>query len=138
MKAINKSQIVYTDGSCTPTNPGPGGWAFVLLDYDKYEREYHVSGGENYSTNNRMELQAVISALEFCNNTADFSIYSDSMYVINCAQKKWKRKKNIDMWIEYDKFSKGKNIVWVKVKAHNGDKYNEIVDILAKQEARNK
>ena len=93
--------IVYTDGSCAPTNPGPGGWAFVLIDYE--EHEWHVSGGEKHSTNNRMELTAVIQALDFSPKIKKYLIYSDSMYVINCAKGKWARKKNKDLWKEYDK-----------------------------------
>ena len=127
------SQItVYTDGSCAPTNPGKGGWAFVILDYK--DCEWQVSGSEKWSTNNRMELQAVISALEFAYDEDDFIIYSDSMYVINCAKGIWKRKKNTDMWEKYKKISENKKINWIWVKGHNGDKYNEIVDKLAKKE----
>jgi len=129
-------QIIYTDGSCIP-NPGPGGWAFVALS-GVNNKEYHVSGGEDKSTNNRMELTAVIEALEFHDGTIDFLIHSDSMYVINCAKCKWVRKKNTDLWKKYDNVSKNKSIEWLWVKAHNGDKYNEIVDTLAKKEARRK
>lgn len=127
------THIIYTDGSCIP-NPGPGGWAFIVINYDG--REWHVSGGEKESTNNRMELQAVISALLFTHDKKKYIIYSDSMYVINCAQGKWSRKKNKDMWKEYDQASQGKKIEWIWVKGHNGDKYNEIVDRLAKQEVK--
>ena len=131
----NKVQIVYTDGSCIP-NPGPGGWAFVVLDYQGYE--WHVSGGEDYSTNNQMELQAVIEALEFTPDMKYYKIYSDSMYVIKCAKGTWARKKNIDRWLEYDRVSKGKIIEWKWVKGHSGNEYNEIVDYSAKMEAKNK
>lgn len=130
-------KIIYTDGSCMP-NPGPGGWAFVVLpnDYDPNPIEFHISGGERCTTNNRMELTAVIEALEFDNDQKDYLIYSDSMYVINCAKGKWKRKKNIDIWKKYENASKGKNIDWVWVKGHSNNKYNEIVDELAKHEAK--
>jgi ribonuclease HI len=129
----SESQIIYTDGSSIP-NPGEGGWAFVALNYK--EREWHVSGGEISTTNNKMELQAVIEALIFTRDKKEYTIYSDSMYVINCAKGKWARKKNKDRWAQYDKVSSGKIITWMWVKAHNGDKYNEIVDSLAKQEAK--
>ena len=124
------SQIIYTDGSSIP-NPGPGGWGFVALDYDN--QEWHVSGGEDHTTNNRMELRAVIEALNFTHDEKKYKIYSDSMYVINCAKGKWARKKNNDMWKEYDDASSGKFIEWVWVKGHSGDKYNEIVDFLGKK-----
>jgi ribonuclease HI len=132
-------QVIYTDGSCMP-NPGPGGWGFVALPCcnDKEPIEWHVSGGEDKSTNNRMELTAVIESLDFSNNTDYYRIHSDSMYVINCAKGIWSRKKNTDLWDIYEKVSKNKKIEWVWVKAHNGDKYNEIVDDLAKKEAKNK
>jgi ribonuclease HI len=96
---------------------------------------------ENYSfnnlqtTNNKMELTAVIEALKMYSQNINFHIFSDSLYVINCAQGKWKRKANLDFWGEYDKVSRGKNIIFEWVKGHNGDKYNEMVDKLAKKGA---
>ena len=125
------NSTIYTDGSCIP-NPGPGGWAFVCFNETE---EFHISGGEDKTTNNRMELSAVIEALKFNDKRETYCIYSDSMYVINCAKGVWARKKNIDLWQKYDKVSKNKIIEWVWVRAHNGDKYNEIVDKLAKEEA---
>lgn len=132
------SLVIYTDGSCMP-NPGPGGWAFIVLaDYEnEIPTEWHVSGGDAQTTNNRMELMAVIEALNFIQRKKCI-IYSDSKYVINCAKGKWKRKNNIDLWEEYDKASKGVQIEWVWVKGHSGDQYNEIVDQLAKQEVEKK
>jgi ribonuclease HI len=133
------TQIIYTDGSCIP-NPGPGGWAFCgLVDSnDEKSYEWHVSGGETQSTNNRMELTAVIEALNFFVKKKSFHIYSDSQYVIKCANGQYTRKKNMDLWKKYDISSNQKNIKWTWVKGHNNDKYNEIVDFLAKQEAKNK
>ena len=128
-------QTIYTDGSCIG-NPGPGGWAFVILKNNNCPHEWHVSGGEINTTNNRMELMAVIQSLEFTYYDKEYIIFSDSMYVINCASGKWARKKNLDLWKEYDKISVGKNIKWNWVRGHNGNKYNEIVDFLAKQEAK--
>lgn len=120
---------IYTDGSCMP-NPGPGGWGFISL---QPSAEYHVSGGEAKSTNNRMELVAVIEAIDFHPDYKELTIYSDSLLTINCAQGLWKRKKNRDLWAEFDQVSKGKKITFKKVKAHNGDHYNELVDKLAKR-----
>ena len=128
------SQVIYTDGSCIP-NPGPGGYGFVVLPTKKDPIEWHVSGGEkNITTNNRMELTAVIEALIFCHDRKNIVIYSDSTYVINCAKGKWKRKKNVDLWEKYNTVSKDKNINWIWVKGHSNDHYNEIVDALAKKE----
>ena len=120
---------IYTDGSCMD---GYGGWAYCLLE-DGYE--LCVSGGETDTTNNRMEMMAVIEALRDISD-GNYTIYSDSMLVINCSQGKWKRKANLDLWSKYDVVSKGKKISWIWVKGHNGDKYNEIVDKLAKTEAK--
>jgi ribonuclease HI len=137
MSQKSHKQVLYTDGSCIP-NPGPGGWAFVALPnpLDESPIEWHVSGGDPKSTNNRMELQAVIEALMFCHDKKEYIIYSDSQYVIKCAKGIYARKKNTDIWTNYDKVSKGKVIEWEWVKGHSGDKYNEIVDHLAKQEAK--
>lgn len=123
---------IYTDGSCIG-NPGPGGWAFYVID--EKDGDYCMSGKENHSTNNRMELKAVIEALETL-SSGSYTIYSDSQLVINCAQGKWKRKKNLDLWSEYEKVKNGKHLNWIWVKGHNGDKYNEIVDSMAQYEAR--
>jgi ribonuclease HI len=133
------TQTIYTDGSSIP-NPGPGGWAFCALtdSSDNSPYEWHVSGGEPHSTNNRMELTAVIEALNFFPNKKKFHIYSDSQYVIKCATGEYARKKNTDLWKEYEISSHGKKIKWTWVKGHSNDKYNEIVDVLAKQEAKTK
>lgn len=122
---------IYTDGSCCP-NPGKGGWGAVILFGDI---ELHLSGSKDNTTNNCMELMAVIEAIKCLENRYEkLDIYSDSTYVINCAKGKWKRAKNVELWKEYDKVSAGKDICWYWVKGHNGDYYNEIVDKLAKCE----
>lgn len=126
----SSTTIVYTDGSCNP-NPGRGGWAHLTLSSDEDPREWHVYGGESDTTNNRMELTAVIEALRFHPDKKDFVIYTDSQLTMKCAEGEWKRNKNLDLWEEYDKVSKGKKITFKKVKAHSGDKYNELVDKLA-------
>lgn len=123
-----KSAIVYTDGSCSP-NPGPGGWGFISINPDG---DFHVNGGDKYSTNNRMELMAIIEALQFHASAETVIIHSDSLLSINCAKGIWRRKKNKDLWKVYDLVSKNIQITWVKVKAHSGDKYNDLVDKLAK------
>lgn len=135
--SINYQQIIYTDGSCIP-NPGIGGWAFIILSckYDNNPIEWHISGGNEKTTNNRMELTAVIEALDFTHDKISYIIYSDSMYVINCAKGKWTRKKNIDLWKKYENVSKNKKIEWIWVKGHSNNMYNDLVDKLAKNEAK--
>jgi len=120
---------IYTDGSCSP-NPGPGGWGFISFN-DNYI--WYVNGYEENTTNNRMELQAVVEAIKFNSFAEKLTIYSDSQLTINCAMGIFARKKNQDLWKEYDIQTKNKIIEWIKVKAHNGDFYNEQVDQLAKK-----
>jgi len=125
--------ILFTDGSCLKNPGGPGGWAFIFIDKD---REIHMSDGEKSTTNNKMELQAVIEGLRFIKSKEKCKIYSDSLYVINCATGKWKRKANLDLWNEYEKVSFDKNIEFEWVKGHSGNEYNEKVDKMALNEAR--
>src|SRR6056300_1299748 len=109
---------IYTDGSCLG-NPGTGGWAFIILENEDIE----VIGynGEHNTTNNRMELEAVIQALTYLEKN-ECKLYTDSQWVLNCAIGKWKRKANLDLWERYNKISKNIKIEWEWVKAHNGDK----------------
>jgi len=124
---------VYTDGSCLKNPGGKGGWAFCVVNgNNKYTC---VSGSTLSSTNNRMELQAVIEALHFI-SAKEICIHSDSMLTINCATGKWRRKANLDLWKEFDKYIIFHNVKWQWVKAHNGNKYNEIVDTLARDTAK--
>ncbi len=119
--------IAYTDGSCSP-NPGPGGWAYI------YNEKTFNSGADKNTTNNRMELMAVIECLKYheqVNMGRELTIHSDSQLVINCAQRLWKRNLNLDLWAIFDSFKT--KINWVKVKAHSGDKYNSMVDNLANE-----
>lgn len=122
---------IYTDGSCVP-NPGPGGWAFTLLEHDE---QWSMSGSHPSSTNNRMELQAVIESLEFAQGN-EYVLYTDSQLTMKCAIGEWKRKSNLDLWTNFDSALRGRKIHWKWVKAHNGDKYNELVDDLARYEAK--
>lgn len=125
--------IIYTDGSCLSNPDGPSGWAFHLQEDGEI---WIVSGGESCSTNNRMEMKAVIEALKFSNKRY-CEINTDSKLVINCSQNIWKRNKNLDLWREYDEVSMNKEIKWKWVKCHSGNEYNEIVDRLCREEAKN-
>lgn len=123
---------IYTDGSCLKNPNGPGGWAFccvmdTLLFCD--------AGSHPETTNNRMELQAVLEAISFMSKELTYVIHTDSQLTINCAIGKWSRKANLDLWSQYDKLSKEKQFEFKYVKAHNGDTYNELVDKLAKEQA---
>jgi len=119
---------IYTDGACS-VNPGIGGWGAVLIYESGVEKE--IYGSEIETTNNRMEITAVIKSLEELGDEQDIKIYSDSTYVINTITKNWKRNANNDLWDILDKLLSDKKVEWQWVKGHSGNKYNEIADKLA-------
>jgi ribonuclease HI len=123
--------IIFTDGSCLKNPKGPGGWAFSLIENGE---QWTLSGGESSTTNNRMELMAVIEALDFAQGN-EYIIHTDSELTMKCATGVYKRKANKDLWDEYDRALGSKKINWVWVKAHNGNPLNEYVDRLARKEA---
>lgn len=135
---------VYTDGSCLG-NPGKGGWAFLV------NNEVAISSRSGYSikaTNNQMELTAAIKAIEFLVNHKEMSIYTDSNYlkngitlwVTNWKKNNWKTAsknpvKNKELWERLDQLNYLKKIKWKWVKAHDTNKLNNEVDLLARQSA---
>lgn len=135
---------IFTDGACSG-NPGIGGWG-VLLRYKDIEKE--LSGGEQNTTNNRMELTAVIEALKALKTVCNITLYTDSKYVMcgitewleNWKRNGWKTAnkksdvKNVDLWQQLDELIKKHEIRWVWVKGHNGHTENERVDTLARNE----
>ena len=142
---MNKLIKIYTDGSSIG-NPGPGGYGIVMLTEDgKYKKEY--SQGFKMTTNNRMELLAVIIGLEnlkykHCN----VKIYTDSKYVSDAVDKGWlfdwekkdfKNKKNPDLWRRFLEIYKNHKIKFKWIKGHNNDFYNERCDFLANLAAKN-
>ncbi|MCP5267037.1 MAG: ribonuclease HI [Burkholderiaceae bacterium] len=131
---------IYTDGACKG-NPGPGGWG-VLMVSGEHRRELH--GGEPQTTNNRMELTAVIRALEAMNRAADLDIHTDSQYVqkgVTEWLRGWKAKgwrtaagkpvKNVDLWQSLDALLSDHRIRWHWVRGHAGHPGNERADALA-------
>lgn len=131
---------IYTDGSCLD-NPGPGGWGAVLK-YGQHELE--LSGGASDTTNNRMELMAVIEALKALKRTMNVVLYTDSKYVQqgitewihNWKRNGWKnanRKpvKNVDLWKELEAISQKHEVTWKWVRGHVGNVGNERVDVIA-------
>jgi ribonuclease HI len=140
-----KSVTIYTDGACSG-NPGPGGWGAILF-YGEHKKE--ISGGEPQTTNNRMELQGVISSLELLKEPCVVELYSDSKYVIDALEKGWakgwkkngwKRKTgpalNPDLWDKlltlYDKHTV--HLHWVK--GHANNPHNNRCDELAVAESK--
>ena len=134
--------IVYTDGACSG-NPGPGGWGAILMFKD-YKKE--ISGGSEDTTNNIMELTAVIEALKIVKYPCKIKIYSDSAYVVNAfnqgwiynwIKKGWKTAdktpvKNKELWEILYNFTKTHEIEFIKVKGHSDNKYNNRCDELAR------
>ena len=133
--------IIYTDGACSG-NPGPGGWGAVIFDKDNNQK--NISGNAKNTTNNRMELMAPIMALKKIKTNSEVIIYTDSTYVKNGITewiKKWTRNewknarkqpvKNKDLWIKLDNICLRHKVSWKWVKAHAGNKYNDLVDELA-------
>ena len=137
MKKVN----IYTDGACRG-NPGKGGWGAVLV-YGTIERE--LSGGEPLTTNNRMELSAVIAALSALKEPCEVTLTTDSQYVVNAIEKGWlanwqknnwrKSDKsevlNVDLWKKLLELLDTHKVGFVWVKGHNGHPYNERCDKLA-------
>lgn len=132
----------FTDGACRG-NPGPGGWG-VLLRFNDHEKR--LCGGEKETTNNRMELMAVIQALESLKRDCKVKVTSDSQYVlkgINEWMENWKKRgwktsakkpvKNVDLWQRLDKARECHIVEWVWVKGHSGHIENEVADELANQ-----
>ena len=122
--------IIYTDGAYSSSRD-QGGWAFVATEKDA-KLAFGFMGIEN-TTNNRMEIQAVIEACKWAINMSitEITIVTDSMYVIGAMSKNWSKKKNSDLWAELDLLVEKLNITWTHVKGHSGDKYNELCDALA-------
>ena len=123
--------VIHTDGACKG-NPGPGGWGAVI---EQTGGQVKLSGSEPQTTNNRMEMTAVIKGLEAVDASANVLISSDSTYVINTMTKGWKRKANQDLWDQLDRLVGSRNVSWRWVRGHNGDRGNELADALATKEA---
>lgn len=142
-----KKVVIYTDGACS-CNPGVGGWGAVLI----YKgREKRISGAESSTTNNRMELFAVISALECLKEPCEVTLYSDSAYTVNAFTNGWleswekdgwkkadkKQVLNADLWERLSALTKTHRVQFVKVKGHADNEYNNICDKLATDAIKN-
>ena len=125
---------IYTDGACLG-NPGPGGWGAVITG-DGRKRSVH--GSDPHTTNNRMEIMAVVESLRTIPDKSEVAVFSDSTYVINTMTKNWKRRKNKDLWDLLDQEVTSRDISWHWVKGHSGDLLNEEADRLAYGEATGK
>lgn len=138
--------VAYTDGACSP-NPGPGGWAAVVVVDG---REYELCGHEPHTTNQRMELMGAIQALRWLKTTTRVAIYSDSAYVVNCFRDRWyvrwqkngwknsqgKPVENRDLWETLTALAEQHEVIWHKVAGHAGVPLNERADRLATEAIR--
>ena len=140
---------IYTDGACIG-NPGPGGWAAVIIAENKKQELF---GGEKMTTNNRMEITAAIKSLEYCDlqeekrlSLKEIKIYTDSVYLkegITNWIKMWEKNnwktadkknvKNVDLWKKLQDLVKSKQIEWSWIKGHSGNPMNDLADKLAKE-----
>lgn len=138
---MTKHVEIYTDGACSG-NPGPGGWG-VLMRYNGHEKE--MCGGEDETTNNRMEMMAVIEALKALKKRSNVKLYTDSKYVMQGITEwmdGWKAKgwktaskkpvKNKDLWLVLDEGVQQHNVEFIWVKGHAGHPENERADELAR------
>ncbi len=141
-KSIKEVQI-YSDGACSG-NPGPGGWAAILL-YENAKKQ--IYGAEKETTNNRMELMAAIKGLNALKHSCKVELFTDSAYLHNAFSKGWleswqrrnwlradkKPVMNQDLWQELLRLSSIHDITWRKVKGHSDNKYNNECDVLARK-----
>ena len=141
-----KSVVLHCDGACSG-NPGPGGWAAIIED-EGVERV--ITGGEPSTTNQRMELTAVIRALAAIPGHRRVHVYSDSAYVVNCFRDRWwerweragwknaenKPVSNRELWERLLVETRRHDVIWHKVRGHSGDPLNDRVDRLAVEAAR--
>ena len=136
--------VIYTDGACSG-NPGPGGWAAILISGD-FKKE--ISGGDKNTTNNIMELTAILEGLKALKYECEVEIYSDSAYSVNAfnqgwiynwVKKGWKTAdgspvKNKEIWMELYDLTKKHRVRFIKVKGHSDDELNNRCDELAREE----
>lgn len=134
--------IIYTDGACSG-NPGPGGWGAILM-YGEHKKE--ISGGLKETTNNIMEITAVLEALRLLKFECEVKVYSDSAYVVNAFNNGWiynwmkngwktankEPVKNKELWVELYEFTKKHKIEFIKVKGHADNEFNNRCDELAR------
>lgn len=144
---IMEKVTIYTDGACSG-NPGPGGWGAILM-YNGNSKE--ISGGCKDTTNNIMELTAVIKALKMLKYACEVDLYSDSAYVVNAFKQKWIENwkknnwktaskepvKNKELWQELDNLTQMHKVTFHKVKGHSDNEFNNRCDELARGEIEN-
>ena len=141
-----KDVIIYTDGACSG-NPGPGGWGAILM-YNENQKE--ISGASKETTNNIMEITAVLEALKLLKEKCNVKVYSDSAYVVNAFNQGWiynwqknnwktsgkEPVKNRELWEELYSLTRKHKVEFIKVKGHSDNEYNNRCDFLATSEIK--
>ena len=144
---MNEKVIIYTDGACSG-NPGPGGWGAILM-YKGAKKE--ISGGMKETTNNIMEITAVIEALKCLKKESDVQVYSDSAYTVNAFNQGWIYNwmkngwktagkdpvKNKELWQELYALTKKHKVEFIKVKGHADNEFNNRCDEMAREAIKN-
>lgn len=146
----NQNIIMYTDGACKG-NPGKGGWAAIIINVAENNNKTTLVGSDKNTTNNRMEVTAVLNGLKSLKTSSNVIIYSDSTYVVNAFSAGWldawedrdfklihnasKDMKNSDLWRELNLLRKQHNLQFVWIKGHAGNEFNEQCDKLAQRAA---
>ena len=144
---MKEKVIIYTDGACS-RNPGPGGWGAILM-YKNEKKE--ISGGNKSTTNNIMEITAVIEALKCLKVESEVQVYSDSAYTVNAFNQKWiygwmkngwktsngDNVKNKELWQELYSLTQKHKVEFIKVKGHADNEYNNRCDELARNAIKN-
>lgn len=139
--------IIYTDGACSG-NPGPGGWGAILM-YKNAKKE--ISGGMKNTTNNIMEITAVLEAIKCLKVESDVQVYSDSAYVVNAFKQGWiynwikkgwktasgENVKNKELWQELYELTQKHKVEFIKVKGHSDNEYNNRCDEMARNAITN-
>lgn len=144
---MEEKVIIYTDGACSG-NPGPGGWGAILM-YKENKKE--ISGGKKETTNNIMEITAVIEALKCLKTKCEVQVYSDSAYTVNAFNQGWiynwikngwkssnkEPVKNKELWQELYDLTKKHKVEFIKVKGHADNKFNNRCDEMAREAIKN-
>ena len=144
---MEEKVIIYTDGACSG-NPGPGGWGEILM-YKENKKE--ISGGKKETTNNIMEITAVIEALKCLKTKCEVQVYSDSAYTVNAFNQGWiynwikngwkssnkEPVKNKELWQELYDLTKKHKVEFIKVKGHANNEFNNRCDEMARKKIKN-
>lgn len=143
--SMKKEVMIYTDGACSG-NPGPGGYAAILI-YNGVEKI--IKGNESNTTNNRMEVIAIIEGLKALKEKCNVTVYSDSAYAVNAINKGWianwmrngwktankQDVLNVDLWKELNDLVNNHKVEFIKVKGHSDNEYNNKCDLIARDES---